>query len=625
VSPPALTGRRGVARSLAWWRARRRRLLKFWAIGGAVSVVVSLVSFTGALEGTQARTLDLLMRLHGQRAVSDVVIIAIDEDAFDALGQRQPLSRAYLARLLKGLQRAGAAVVGLDIVYETATAEDAVYAAAVRSFSEGGISRVVLTSMLPEAGPLAELRSWPGLVRGLPDVPKEPDGMIRQAALVLAGPDGAPEPALSAAVAARFAGLDRRGLEAALAAGVLPGSLSGDKVRVGRPGELRRINYVGPARSFLTIPAGAIVALAESDTPPAADNPLRGKIALVGATFRESRDFFDTPHGELPGVEVHANLVHMILTRSFIAPPTWLIGLGFQLVVVIGAGFAVVTLRPLTATLVCFVGPLVVGLPLSYLAFHRGGYWVDFMLPVITTRLFARTVDHLEGRRFRAAFGRYVSPEVAARVLEEAPSLAGERRTVSILFSDLRDFTTFSEKMDPAELASRLSEYFDAMTKAIFKHRGMVNDFIGDAVMAIFGAPLDDPEHALHAARSAMDMERALVSLNATWAASGLPPLRMGIGVHTGEVFAGNVGGKTRFKYTLIGDPVNVASRVEGVNKELNTSILITEATYHEIATRVEAKDCGEVHVKGRDEPVRVYTLLGIDDHAAPARRRGEG
>lgn len=616
---------KGRAARLAWWRARRRRLLKFWGIGGAVSVVVSLVSFTGALEGTQARTLDLLMRLHGQRAVSDVVIIAIDDDAFDALGQRQPLSRAYLARLLTALRRTGPAVVGLDIVYPTATAEDAVYAAAVRDFSDAGISRVVLTSTLPDTGPLAELRSWPGLVRGFPDVSEEPDGMIRRAALVLEAKGGSLEPALSTAVAARFAGLDQRGIDTALATGSLPGAPSGGHTRVGRPGELRRINYVGPARSFLTIPAGAIIALAESDTPPAADNPLRGKIVLVGATFRDSRDFFDTPHGLLPGVEVHANLVHMILTRSFIAPPTWLIGLGFQLLVVIGAGFAVVTLRPLTATLACFVGPLVVGLPLSYLAFQRGGYWVDFMLPVITTRLFSRTVDHLEGRRFRAAFGRYVSPEVAARVLEEAPSLAGERRTVSILFSDLRDFTTFSEKMDPAELASRLSEYFDAMTKAIFRHRGMINDFIGDAVMAIFGAPLDDPEHAFHAAQSAMGMERALVTLNARWAASGLPPLRMGIGVHTGEVFAGNVGGKTRFKYTLIGDPVNVASRVEGVNKELDTSILITEATYREIASRVKAEDRGEVHVKGRIESVRVYTLLDVDDHAAPTRRRAEG
>jgi adenylate cyclase len=140
----------------------------------------------------------------------------------------------------------------------------------------------------------------------------------------------------------------------------------------------------------------------------------------------------------------------------------------------------------------------------------------------------------------------------------------------------------------------------------------MVNDFIGDAVMAVFGAPLPDPDHAVHAVQSALAMEHALQALNQRWAAAGRPALRMGIGIHTGEVFAGNVGGEQRVKYAVIGDPVNVAARVEGVNKDLGTTILMTEETRMLLGERVRARDCGETHVKGRSRPVRVYEVLAV-------------
>jgi adenylate cyclase len=242
---------------------------------------------------------------------------------------------------------------------------------------------------------------------------------------------------------------------------------------------------------------------------------------------------------------------------------------------------------------------------------------VDFVLPVAATNLLGAWAGKLDSRRFHQAFGRYVSPDVAAQVLAHAQSLEGERREVSILFSDLRGFTTISETMAPDRVASHLTEYFDAMTAAIFRHRGMVNDFIGDAVMAVFGAPLGDPDHALHAVRAAADMDRALAGLNARWSATGAPTLKMGIGVHSGEVFAGNVGGKARMKYTIVGDPVNVASRVEGLNKETGTTILITEATRSLVADRVDARDCGAIPVKGRNEPVRVYELLAVRPEGA--------
>jgi adenylate cyclase len=218
--------------------------------------------------------------------------------------------------------------------------------------------------------------------------------------------------------------------------------------------------------------------------------------------------------------------------------------------------------------------------------------------------------DALDRRRFRDSFARYLSRDVLAQVLADAPSLQGEHRTVSILFSDLRGFTTMSERMPPGQIVARLNEYFDVMTGAIFPHRGMINDFVGDAVIAVFGAPVADADHAWHAVQSALAMDAALEKLNRRWEAMALPSLRMGIGIHTGTVFAGNVGGRDRVKYTVIGDPVNVASRVEGLNKELSTTILITEETLAAVGDRVRVRDCGPVAVKGRVEKVRVFEVL---------------
>jgi adenylate cyclase len=456
------------------------------------------------------------------------------------------------------------------------------------------------------------------VVRGSPDLPDDLDGTTRRVApLVLQ--EGRLAPAFGVAVAARLAGLDQPALERAVASGSVPvarwqkdkGAASSERIAV-RPGDFWRINFMGPARSFLTVPSSAVAALADGGAGLAADNPFRGRVALVGATFRDSREFFETPYGRLPGVEMHANIIHMLLTRTFVRPSGWVITLAIQLALAFAAGILMVSVRPTVAAGVILIVAPLVGVAVSYLAFQRGSYWIDFSLPFVATQVLAAGLDWLERRRVRQAFGRYLSPQVAAAVLADAPSLTGQRREVSVLFSDLRGFTTLSETMAPEEVAQRLDEYFDVMTRIIFQHGGMVNDFIGDAVMAVFGAPLPDRDHALHAVQTALAMDEGLQGLNARWADAGLPPLRMGIGVHSGEVFAGNVGGRSRTKYTIVGDAVNVGSRVEGLNKELGTTILITEATFSILEGRVKVRDCGPMPVKGRNEPVRVFELQGV-------------
>jgi adenylate cyclase len=283
------------------------------------------------------------------------------------------------------------------------------------------------------------------------------------------------------------------------------------------------------------------------------------------------------------------------------------------------SGVALVVFRPAMGALVSVAGAIGVAVLASYVLFSQSGVWVDFLVPVLTTCFMAVVTEALARRRLRQSFGRYVSREVMAQVLADATSLRGERRQVSILFSDLRGFTTLAEGMAAEAVAAHLSQYFDAMTEAILVHRGMINDFIGDAIMATFGAPVADPEHALHAVQSAVAMDRALHELNRRWAAEGRPTLRMGVAVHTGEVFAGNVGGSARLKYAVVGDPVNVAARLEGLNKKLGTTLLITEATRMALGGRVDAKDRGTIALKGRTAPLHVHEVLGLSAGHTPS------
>ena len=608
---------------------RLRRLCQLWVTGAAAAVIVTGASALGWLEPLQVRTLDLVQRLGGQRFPPEVVVVAIDEAAFERLGARQPIPREYLASVLHGLDQGGAAVVGLDIALSVPTtpAADGALARAIRQLGADGTSgrsRVVLVDARPPAsGPLADPALLPAVPRGSDRVPIDDDGTIRRVAALLPASGGPPMPAFGLAVLANLGGADPAGpatprppLEDLArypiwrAGSWMP---SGGSSVVLQTGDLWRINFVGPAGSFLTIPSDAVAELGRPDAPPVAeDNPLRGRVVLIGATFGESRDFFQTPVGRLPGVEIHANIVHMLATRSLIRPAGWLASLGIQFGVVGVAGLLLTWFRPLGGTLVALALTLVAGVPASYLAFHGGGYAVDFLLPVVVTCLTGIGAEALARRRFRDSFGRYVGRDVMDQVLAENPTLQGARREVSILVSDLRGFTTLSETMPVEQVAAHLNEYFPAMIDAIFAERGMINDFIGDGILVVFGAPLPDPDHAWRAVRAAMGMQAALERLNQEWSARGVAPLRMGIGIHTGVVFAGNVGGPDRIKYTVVGDTVNVTARLEGLNKDLGTTTLITAETRGALGDRAETRYCGEVPVKGRAEPLRVYELLGI-------------
>jgi adenylate cyclase len=222
-------------------------------------------------------------------------------------------------------------------------------------------------------------------------------------------------------------------------------------------------------------------------------------------------------------------------------------------------------------------------------------------------------VDRLkEADAIKATMGKYMARKVMAHILKEKMSMGGEKLAVTILFSDLRGFTGISERMDPKALVGLLNEYFTEMVDAVLVQDGVVDKYIGDAIMVVFGAPEPEADDALRAVRSAVAMRRALARLNVRLAERGIPALRTGIGIHTGEVIAGSIGHEEQRQYTVIGDAVNLASRLETATKDLGVNILISEHTYQIVKAHVVARPVKEITVKGRAQPVTTYEVQGL-------------
>ncbi len=352
---------------------------------------------------------------------------------------------------------------------------------------------------------------------------------------------------------------------------------------------------------------------------PALDPALfRDRIVVVGGTGEGLREAFTTPfsHGAIMGPEVHANLIDSLLTNRSIQPsPTWVT------VVLTAAGAAGVGIAGLylNAWLTGAVAAVLASLlAWQAFAFFARGIWISITIPALAIG-FAFVGDlawkyFVEGREKRIVkklFSRYVSKDVFDQLVAD-PSLAalgGARRSMTVLFSDVRGFTAMSEKGSPEEVVAQLNEYFSRMVSVVFAHRGTVDKFVGDMVMALFGAPLDDEDHADHAVQTALAMTTALNQLNAEWQSQGRPTLDIGIGINTGDMVAGNIGSDTIMSYTVIGDAVNLGARLESLNKDYGTRIIISDATRARLKGRYDIHPLGDVIVKGKSKPVAIFEV----------------
>jgi adenylate cyclase len=344
----------------------------------------------------------------------------------------------------------------------------------------------------------------------------------------------------------------------------------------------------------------------------------KDRIVIVGGSGEGLREAFTTPFpaGEIDGPEVHANAIDALLSNRWIEPsPAWL-GVAMALAGAVIVGAAGWYLNAWLTGLVALVttAALLVG---AVMLFARG-LWVPIAVPALAI-VFAFVGDlawkyFVEGRDKRLIkkmFSRYVSKDVFDQLVAN-PSLAelgGARRHMTVLFSDIRGFTTMSEKGTPEEVVAQLNHLFTRMVKVVFDHRGTVDKFVGDMVMALYGAPLDDADHADHAVQTSLAMIAALQKMNAEWQSQGKPTLDIGIGINTGDMVAGNIGSDTIMSYTVIGDAVNLGARLESLNKEYGTRIIISEFTRAQLKGRYDIHPLGEVIVKGKTRPVAIFEV----------------
>jgi len=615
-------------------RRRIRLLASTFALAVLAAMgVFALASGTGVGEELELRTLDWRFADRGERPVSkDIVILGIDNKTDEDLGLRFPYPRSRHAAVVDALTAAGARTIVFDVQFLEATDpvdDDAFVNAMARS------GRVVLATSTEgnldtqrgkrsRTTPLP-LRGLPGALDasradiGLTDQLRSADDVVRWVRPMtrtdVAG-TSTTLPALPLAVLAHSE--NKRPFEYQLP----------ERFAInfrGGPSVLRENGYEIRNYSLAVSP--------DTDLAWARD-----RIVLVGATSAVLQDLHETPFGgsdRMPGVEIHAHALDTIRNKDWLreqSPRDAALATAALVVLC----WLLLVLTPLWLGAVLALGANIAYALLAARAFAQDSVWS--LVPAIGagTACFLVTVLALaitavrDRRHVTNLFSRYVSPEVVRELVDihEDIRLGGERREVSILFSDIRGFTTMSEGLDPADLVGQLNDYFEEMVDAVEFERGTFDKFIGDGLMAIFGAPLHQPDHADRACAAALQMVDRLETLNAERHEAGLKELEIGIGVHTGEAIVGNIGSpRRRVDYTAIGDTVNLASRLESNTKTVGVRILVSKETAEAASDHVFVPR-GEIVVKGRTRTTEVFELtadagrrLGTDGDAEAGAR----
>ncbi len=376
------------------------------------------------------------------------------------------------------------------------------------------------------------------------------------------------------------------------------------------------INYLGPARTF---PHYSIADIVSGRLQP---DTFRDKIVLVGATATGIFDLRVTPFSSTyPGVEIHATVIDNILHKNFLTHSTLTLFFDICAIIFFGLliGFLVPRLRPVTGMLAAFL-LIAAFVAVNFFVFFKFNIWMNLVYPFLTmaTIYLGITIYHYfkeerEKKKIRGAFQYYLTASVINAMLKDPDKLklGGDKKDLSVLFSDIRGFTTMSEGLTPEALVALLNEYLTAMTNQVFEQEGLLDKYMGDAIMAVFGAPLDQPDHARRACLTALAMMRELHILQEKWKKEGRPVFDIGIGVNSGDMVVGNMGSQMRFDYTVMGDMVNLGSRLEGTNKEYGTNIIISEFTYNVVKDSMCCRELDGVRVKGKIKPVMIYELLG--------------
>ena len=641
--------------------SRRRRFPVRW-IGLGLTAAVMLLYLIGnpLLEVLELKTYDMrLLRLEPAGADARIAIAAIDEQSLAKLG-RWPWSRDQVARVVERLDQLGAHVIVFDVLFsETEGGADERLRRAILRSGRSVLSMVFLfdeqetrhIGAEPAARALAAAAKHEiAIVRHQgeqpPPAPLEPTGLLvnlprlqdaaKYAGHINIGPDGDGAlrwaslvvpyqgrfiPAGDVQAVRAYAGGGALTLRTS-AAGIDGLDVAGRFIATDAGGRAL-IRYYGGEQTFATFSIAELLA-------PGFDAALvKDRIVLIGATAKGIGDIRVTPYGPaFPGVEVRATIMQNLLHNDFIRHPDWVAGLDLLWLLVLGTSLSLVLPRlrvaPAAALIVVLIGGYIAA---GFFLFDSQRLWLNLTYPtLLLVLLFMSTtvvqyfLTERERRQIKSAFQHYVPAKVVDEITQnyEKLKLGGEKRELTVLFSDIRGFTSISEALAPEDLVRLLNVYLTHMTAQVFKHDGLLDKYIGDAIMAVYGAPIHRPDHARLACATALDMMRELRTLRAQWREERRPSMEIGIGINTGPMIVGNMGSASRFDYTVIGDAVNLGSRIEHMNKDYGTRILMSEFTYAQVKDHFPAvREVDVTAVRGRAAPVRIYELIPDDEYSS--------
>jgi adenylate cyclase len=667
-------------RVLRRWFARKFGYARLLCLVLLISLAALRIVDPAPVEELRVRTFDSFQLIDPRvKTARPVTIIDIDEKSLAKLGQ-WPWPRTRIADLIINLTALGAAVIGFDIVFaepdrlnpEVAAdtiryldevtrsklralpSNDQILADAMRRsrvvLGQSGLPSVIseFDKTLPLTGvamlgeePQRFMLDFPGLLRnvnvleqaaagrGLISIKTERDGIVRRVPMLMQA-QGATMPSLSFEIL-RVVTATGTILVKSEKAGIKSVAVRGSELPTDHNGQL----WVHFARRDPSIYVSAVDVLEGRVAP----EMIARKLVLIGTSAVGLLDVKTTPIDPvMPGVEIHAQVLESALTRAVLSQPNY--GIVIEFCAAMALGILVIAFAPLfgPVTLVVVGGlfaTLLAGTSWYFYVQHR--LLIDFTYPLLSTTAIYLTLifssfvrEQAQRRQIRSAFGQYLSPALVEQLAQspEKLVLGGEEREMTIMFSDVRGFTTISEsyKHDPQGLTTLMNRFLTPLTNAILARKGTIDKYMGDAIMAFWNAPLDDKEHQLNACEAAVDMLERIDQLNmqreleAKEGGHVYIPLNVGVGLNTGVCVVGNMGSDLRFDYSVLGDSVNLASRLEGQSKEYGFPIIVGSRTALAVKDKFAILELDFIMVKGKKEPEVIYAIAGREDVAQSAR-----
>lgn len=588
------------------------------------------------MERIELKTLDYRFLWRGIEEPDDrIVILGVDDKSLDKIKDPMIFWRPHFAKVIKKLAESGAKSVGLDFVFALALKKsidgldyDRIMAMALKE-----ADNVILTKTFKhdkESNSYFVTETIPRLrfaanrhYSGFANLTNDPDNCVRRQALMIQDENGKGHLAFGLAILAKY--FDKLGKESINTIGqkIVVGDIN---IPINRYGEMIT-NFAGPSGTFPHISFYDAWRLADSDDSTFFRDNFAGKIVLIGTTNIMHQDFKPTPffgaknYREIRstyGIEIWANVVNTILKGSYIFRLShWQISL---IIFLCGIFIAFISLQ--FSLLASSIVITLLGMGYTFVCvalFIKYDVWVDIVAPLIVMPLtygviftYRYNIESKKKAVVKNLFQYYLHPSVVNELLAnpESVKLGGVKKNLTMFFSDIAGFTTISEQMGPEELVGLINDYLTDMSNIIIKNEGTIDKYEGDAIMSFFGAPIDLENNALSACYSAIECHKHLKVISRKFKEKGWPEIDARIGINSGTVVVGNMGGENRFDYTVLGDDVNLASRLEGANKVYSTNIMIGESTYEQAKSDVVARELDIIRVKGKSRPVKVYELI---------------